>query len=125
MLDHKTAVDKVKKKKKSKPNKIDIPRVKEKSQSTNEIDCLFAKKKFQAANEIDSLFAKKKSLPISEIGSVASQKTVKPKMDDPRGLKSRARLLTADGLPIYTVEEMHIGGGGDTPECPFDCQCCF
>ena len=52
---------------------------------------------------------------------------------------------TDDGLAIYTVEELNIGRGGgevtshlrrftpllidynpvDTPECPFDCTCCF
>lgn len=31
---------------------------------------------------------------------------------------------TEDGLPIYSVEELKIGLGGDTPECPFDCHCC-
>lgn len=53
---------------------------------------------------------------------------------------------TDDGLAIYSVEELNIGRGGgkyrhgshaivsiliiyitpkDTPECPFDCACCF
>ena len=31
----------------------------------------------------------------------------------------------ADGLPIYTTASLGIGGGGDTPDCPFDCDCCF
>lgn len=40
---------------------------------------------------------------------------------DSRGTRPK----TDDGLPIYTVEELKIGLGGDTPLCPFDCNCCF
>lgn len=30
------------------------------------------------------------------------------------------------GLPIYTIAQLKIGQGkGDTPLCPFDCDCCF
>lgn len=43
---------------------------------------------------------------------------------DTRGAHNKARPLTADGLPIFTAEEMKIGQGGDTPDCPFDCACC-
>lgn len=35
------------------------------------------------------------------------------------------RRRTEDNLPIYTVEELNIGKGGNTDECPFDCNCCF
>lgn len=31
---------------------------------------------------------------------------------------------TEDGYPLYDVKDLNIGGGLDTPECPFDCQCC-
>lgn len=52
---------------------------------------------------------------------------------DPRDLEERVfrdsrgsiRPTTDDGLPIYSVEELRIGLGQDTPECPFDCRCCF
>lgn len=30
-----------------------------------------------------------------------------------------------DGLPIYTEEQLKLGTGGNTPLCPFDCDCCF
>ncbi|KAI7964916.1 hypothetical protein MJO29_003014 [Puccinia striiformis f. sp. tritici] len=39
---------------------------------------------------------------------------------DSRGTRPK----TEDGLMIYSVEELKIGLGLDTPECPFDCQCC-
>ena len=37
-----------------------------------------------------------------------------------------ARKRTEDGLRIFTAAELRLGeGGGGTPDCPFDCQCCF
>jgi len=30
-----------------------------------------------------------------------------------------------DGTPIYSVEQLRIGKGGGTKDCPFDCWCCF
>lgn len=29
------------------------------------------------------------------------------------------------GLPIYSAEQLKMGGGGGTALCPFDCDCCF
>ncbi|KAJ1025248.1 hypothetical protein NDA13_004066 [Ustilago tritici] len=37
-----------------------------------------------------------------------------------------ARKRTEDGLRIFTAAELRLGeGSGGTPDCPFDCQCCF
>ena len=34
--------------------------------------------------------------------------------------------LDSDGLKIYSSESLKINDqGGDTPLCPFDCNCCF
>jgi tyrosyl-tRNA synthetase len=76
-----------------------------------------------ASKEIDELFSKK------SIAKIPSQevKTVKPvdeEFADTRNKKSK-RPLTDDGLPIYSDKDMRIGTGGDTAECPFDCDCCF
>ncbi len=30
-----------------------------------------------------------------------------------------------EGLPVYSTEELNIGTGGNTDQCPFDCSCCF
>ncbi|ADM11181.1 uncharacterized protein Eint_030370 [Encephalitozoon intestinalis ATCC 50506] len=30
-----------------------------------------------------------------------------------------------EGLPIYTPEELHLGNGGDTEDCPIYCDCCM
>ncbi|CAG8535213.1 12512_t:CDS:2 [Acaulospora morrowiae] len=41
---------------------------------------------------------------------------------DSRGTKIRKS--TEDGFAIYNANELNIGNGGDTPLCPFDCDCC-
>ncbi|CAO3700930.1 unnamed protein product [Rhizopus stolonifer] len=43
---------------------------------------------------------------------------------DSRGIKKTNR-TTEEGYPLYDVKDLNIGLGKDTPECPFDCQCCF
>lgn len=43
---------------------------------------------------------------------------------DSRGTSGRKR--TEDGLRIFTAAELRLGEGqGDTPDCPFDCHCCY
>jgi hypothetical protein len=44
---------------------------------------------------------------------------------DSRGTGPRRK--TEEGYLIYTEEELGINAetGGDTPLCPFDCNCCF
>jgi hypothetical protein len=48
---------------------------------------------------------------------------------DPFGLtpaqSSNSLDFTEEGWKVYTPEELNIGKGGDTPDCPFDCNCCF
>ena len=41
------------------------------------------------------------------------------------GKETFQRRRTPDGLPIYTEEELVSSTGGDTPLCPFDCECCY
>ncbi|KAJ2919000.1 hypothetical protein MD484_g1400, partial [Candolleomyces efflorescens] len=43
---------------------------------------------------------------------------------DSRGTGPRRK--TEEGWSIYKEDELGISnGGGDTPLCPFDCDCCF
>lgn len=35
------------------------------------------------------------------------------------------RIDAATGLPVYKAHLLEVGGGGGTPLCPFDCDCCF
>ncbi|OSD03540.1 DUF1764-domain-containing protein [Trametes coccinea BRFM310] len=62
----------------------------------------------------------------------APPKAKKPKKDreeeerfkDSRG--TGPRRTTEEGFAIYKEDELGITDqGGDTPLCPFDCQCCF
>lgn len=43
---------------------------------------------------------------------------------DSKGIKKTNR-TTDDGYPLYDVKDLNIGNGLDTPECPFDCKCCY
>lgn len=73
--------------------------------------------------EIDELFERRARKTTME----PVERLVKEKdpMSDVRGLKKGKRSLTDDGLPIFSWQEMRMGRGGDTRDCPFDCQCCF
>jgi hypothetical protein len=42
---------------------------------------------------------------------------------DSRGNKGKRRKI--DELDLYSTEELNIGKGGDTEDCPFDCKCCY
>lgn len=42
---------------------------------------------------------------------------------DSRGKMPRKK--TDDGFNIYSQDELRIGLGGDTADCPFDCKCCY
>ena len=35
------------------------------------------------------------------------------------------RKRTEEGFRIFHESELRLGGGGGTPLCPFDCDCCF
>ncbi len=39
--------------------------------------------------------------------------------------KEKKARFTEDGLKIYSMDDLNMGKGGNTSECPFDCQCCF
>ena len=45
-------------------------------------------------------------------------------LDEFTDSRGTARRRTEDGLRIFTAEELKLGQGGDTEDCPFDCQCC-
>jgi len=53
-----------------------------------------------------------------------SNKEDAERFKDSRG--SGPRRKTEEGWSIYKEDELGIGDeGGDTPLCPFDCDCCF
>ncbi|KIJ68294.1 hypothetical protein HYDPIDRAFT_106468 [Hydnomerulius pinastri MD-312] len=61
---------------------------------------------------------------ISKTSSKDKSKEDEERFRDSRG--SGPRRKTDDGYNIYKEDELGItSGGGDTPLCPFDCECCF
>ncbi|OMP06354.1 hypothetical protein CCACVL1_01613 [Corchorus capsularis] len=97
----------------------------------------------KAGNEIDEIFAGKKRKKPEEKKSeksngdeISKSKSMKKKKKkskegkeegrkEPRSSGSRKK--TGDGFAIYTEEELGINkaDAGNTPLCPFDCDCCF
>eukprot|EP01100_Stratorugosa_tubuloviscum_P010025 TRINITY_DN424_c3_g1_i2.p1 TRINITY_DN424_c3_g1~~TRINITY_DN424_c3_g1_i2.p1 ORF type:complete len:156 (+),score=49.44 TRINITY_DN424_c3_g1_i2:71-538(+) len=79
-------------------------------------------------NEIDDLFSNFKKKPIEQIQpklAIESEEDIsKDIFFDSRGTYSQKRKIIG-GLKIYTVDELNLGKGGNTPLCPFDCDCCF
>lgn len=95
-------------------------------------------------NEIDEIFSgrKKRKKPEQkkvdkanvngeEKPKLTTKKKKKKSKEDEEGrftdLPCRSRKKTEDGMNIYTEEELGFSksSGGDTPLCPFDCDCCF
>ncbi|KAK9840437.1 hypothetical protein WJX74_009945 [Apatococcus lobatus] len=93
-----------------------------------------------ARKEIDDLF---KRASTKKRGAAAEQdlKTTPAKVQRtkavPKPLGSKEDLFATgtattklrrqddEGLPIYSPEELNLGRGGETGDCPFDCSCCF
>ena len=109
--------------------------------------------KIQVSNDIDKLFSiakeKKltKKLKEEELALEESIKPVEIKVRNkdrnngniPYGMiKSNNRTMNIcnpeapleridkeSGLPVYKAHLLKVGEGGGTPDCPFDCDCCF
>ncbi|KAF8578227.1 DUF1764-domain-containing protein [Ramaria rubella] len=62
--------------------------------------------------------------PSSFVKKKATSRNEDEQFRDSRG--TGPRLQTEEGFSIYKEGELGIGDqGGDTPLCPFDCDCCF
>jgi hypothetical protein len=92
--------------------------------SKGDIDAIFAKVKKPAQKSVQPM---KKPKP-------AKQESLKERgsASDPLGLGAgstgggKKRRFTEEGWPIYSEEELKLNSkGGDTKDCPFDCDCCF
>ncbi|EPT27442.1 hypothetical protein TGPRC2_306195 [Toxoplasma gondii TgCatPRC2] len=91
--------------------------------SRKEIDDLFADVMQAGKKQDGQKREKRKETAHSKAGQKKKRRPLT--FDEDMGLNQRAINRTADGLRIYTEEELGIGKGGGTPECPFDCSCCF
>ncbi|CAN1185776.1 Uncharacterized protein C6G9.01c [Linum perenne] len=115
---------------------------KDQSQGSSTSDACVKKKK--AVNEIDLIFAGKKRKSQSQEKIDSSSELKKTKSTEKKGKKKKSfqeeeerrftgtgggksRRKTADGLTIYTEEELGMtkSEGGGSSLCPFDCDCCF
>lgn len=73
------------------------------------------------ANEIDKIFTEKER----------RQKPKNDKIEKGANYSIRGEIVknkevyTEDGYKIYTEDELKIGKGGLTENCPIDCNCCF
>ncbi|GMI97951.1 hypothetical protein like AT5G11760 [Hibiscus trionum] len=97
----------------------------------------------KAGNEIEEIFSgiKRKKPDSKGTENPNGDESLKPKSSKKKKSKqskenrdeglsessSRPRKKTADGFTIYTEEELGISksDAGNTPLCPFDCDCCF
>ena len=93
---------------------------------------LFVQMAKTSKSEIDALFKKvKKVKPVEKQEKpvkIKPEQRPKGSSSDPLGAGMKSghnRKYTEEGWPIYTEEELNIGKGGETADCPFDCQCCF
>lgn len=85
-----------------------------------------------AEGSIDDIFRQARAKQRTTINS--SQKA-KPALKAPQVVGSKddifnmgqlkQRRYDAEGLPVYTTDELNVGAGGDTDQCPFECKCCF
>ncbi|CAN7032341.1 unnamed protein product [Brassica rapa subsp. trilocularis] len=97
-----------------------------------------AKKTGKIGKEIDDIFGgrkKKKKVEVEmnekEEAPVKKARVAKRKRSEVEGFNSNQktgpRKRTEDGLLVFTEDELGINkaNAGNTPLCPFDCQCCF
>ena len=142
------------KKKNLKPSNIDTKKEKEKQikAAVDEIDQLFELKKIRKAESLqleeNSLQTQRKKPrfeqeyeseelamlePVEEedidvLSQSASYGLIDSKNKKRRIVNPEAPLERIDketGLPVYKAHLLKVGEGGGTPDCPFDCSCCF
>lgn len=87
-------------------------------------------------NEIDDLFnilkstkqVKKAEEDKLKIDKIKSDKLNKKKIVKKIIISPEApveRIDKESGYPVYKAHLLKVGEGGGTPQCPFDCDCCF
>ncbi|KAK9065555.1 hypothetical protein SSX86_014956 [Deinandra increscens subsp. villosa] len=120
----------------SKPTPQKPTRAKEKPSSTSqrygqEIDDIFSKKRKQPEQQKTDKLNKNTSKDLKDDESVPRRKKMSKSGGSnvdmfENGQQAGPRRKTADGLTIYTEEELGFGkaDAGGTPLCPFDCDCC-
>ena len=76
--------------------------------------------------DLDSLFKNKKSKAIKKPEKDVKKDAKPVKFEKPTVTKKEGpRKYTEEGFKIYSAAELKMGQGGNTEDCPFDCDCCF
>ncbi|EUR70134.1 hypothetical protein PFAG_03291 [Plasmodium falciparum Santa Lucia] len=119
-------VKKQKKKKKKKKNNNE-KREKEIIEAKSNIEDIFSNKKVKENNnkKVKEDNNKKIKEDNKLINKNEANKKNNNKISNNKKKIESERLRTPDGLPIYSMDELNMGKGGYTKNCPFDCNCCF
>ncbi|XP_031500349.1 uncharacterized protein C6G9.01c [Nymphaea colorata] len=104
-----------------------------KQKPSNEIDEIFSikkKKKLKTSEALpkeNTVGEESSSLPKDSKAKKKGKKKASPKGNGSVDPPPRVRKKTADGLTIYSAEELGFDNpdAGGTALCPFDCSCCF
>ncbi|KAJ1926565.1 hypothetical protein IWQ60_003681 [Tieghemiomyces parasiticus] len=117
------------------PQPAEAKKAKSTPSDATEIDDIFACKPKRtaiddggAANSGDKSGRKRSADADSPAEPAKRQQAAVPPPDDDgffdtRGRRSKRQ--TEDGLPLFSLDDLKIGQGQDTPDCPFDCECCY
>eukprot|EP00347_Sterkiella_histriomuscorum_P013624 403364007 len=76
--------------------------------------------------EISDLKKKKLEKKMKKLRKIQEQQMAEERQKERQNDKKKQQnKFTEDGLKIYSMEDLNIGKGGDSADCPFDCNCCF
>ena len=109
----------------------DIDAIFSKAKKTTTIQAISKKERPPASNKVPNgpMRSSIQGLKQASTARIVKSSRKSGSSADPFGLtpnQSSASLdFTEEGWKVYTPEELNIGKGGDTPDCPFDCNCCF
>ncbi|PRP76359.1 hypothetical protein PROFUN_08827 [Planoprotostelium fungivorum] len=82
-------------------------------------------KKRKVNDDIDDIFSKTpKASAVKEQKAPVKKRKENDIFSDSRGTNSDGRKVI-DGYTVYSFDELKLDQGKDTPDCPFDCDCCF
>ena len=82
-----------------------------------------SKTKKSKSNSIQPPIVEDEAIAVDVI-EFKNPEVAKQRMPDDELFKPQ-RKMTEDGLPVYKEDELNIGLGKDTEDCPFDCDCCY
>ncbi len=97
-----------------------------------DIDKIFAAAKKKGAQSIHQTAktppkgGKAQPIDAKQTGSAPPQKKIQKQTTRPaKPTRPTASRFTEDGFKIMGHGDLKLGQGGNTKDCPFDCECCF